>query len=263
MQQFVVFESHGEQSRLNYAFQLKLIWERFTASASSSNPQSLQHFWQTNALVIYEALQECVEIQAKCFNILSSGTRKPDVCVIRCERFKPLSKMSFDCATFGTRFNIPVLARLVVKIFSSFSAKLCFLPSLSSSSSRLPLATTKERQLLPEQQQEQHRFFFLRCCCCCCWKTRATEERAPTKEEDEEEREDATTRPNRRGGEMGFRLVVAAALENDNIAQQQPAAHKKVSLQKKVEEGKSRRFAQGLGFVKKTLNKKSIERKFF
>ena len=80
MQQFVVFESHGEQSRLNYAFQLKLIWERFTASASasasSSNPQSLQHFWQTNALVIYEALQECVELQAKCFNILSGGAHK-------------------------------------------------------------------------------------------------------------------------------------------------------------------------------------------
>ena len=77
MQQFVVFESHGEQSRLNYAFQLKLIWERFTSSAaSSSNPQSLQHFWQTNALDIYETLQECVEIQAKCFNILSSGARK-------------------------------------------------------------------------------------------------------------------------------------------------------------------------------------------
>jgi hypothetical protein len=78
MQQFVVFENNGEQSRLNYAFQLKLIWERFTASASasSSNPQSLQHFWQTNALVIYEALQECVEIQAKCFNILSSGAHK-------------------------------------------------------------------------------------------------------------------------------------------------------------------------------------------
>jgi len=143
--------------------------------------------------------------------------------VIRCERFKPLSKMSFDCATFGTRFNIPVLARLFVPIFpeSSFSAKLCFLPSLSSSSSRLPLATTKERQLLPEQrEQQQHRFFFLRCCCCCS-KTRATEERAPTKEKDEEEREDATTTvPNRRGGEMGFRVVVAA-LENNNISKQQ------------------------------------------
>ena len=57
---------------------MKLIWELFTASASasSSNPQSLQHFWQTNALVIYEALQELVEIQAKCLNILSSGAHK-------------------------------------------------------------------------------------------------------------------------------------------------------------------------------------------
>jgi hypothetical protein len=76
MQQFVVFENDGEQSRLNYAFQLKLIWERFTTSASSSNPQSLQHFWQTNALDIYEALQELVEIQAKCFSPLSGGAHK-------------------------------------------------------------------------------------------------------------------------------------------------------------------------------------------
>ena len=85
MMQFVVFESDGEQPiptaipRLNHAFQLKLVWERFiaaSASSASTPPHSLQHFWQTNALVIYEALQECVEIQAKCFNPLSGSARK-------------------------------------------------------------------------------------------------------------------------------------------------------------------------------------------
>jgi hypothetical protein len=86
MRQFVVFESDGEQPmptaipRLNHAFQLKLTWERFV-TASNPPPQSpspspsLQTFWQTNALDIYEALQECVAIQAKCFNPLS-GARK-------------------------------------------------------------------------------------------------------------------------------------------------------------------------------------------
>ena len=78
MMQFVVFESDGQQPmpaaipRLNHAFQLKLIWERFI---TASNPPSLQTFWQTNALDIYEALQECVATQAKCFSPLS-GARK-------------------------------------------------------------------------------------------------------------------------------------------------------------------------------------------
>jgi len=78
MMQFVVFESDGQQPmpaaipRLNHAFQLKLIWERFITASNSS---SLQHFWQTNALTIYEALQECVATQAKCFSPLS-GARK-------------------------------------------------------------------------------------------------------------------------------------------------------------------------------------------
>ena len=85
MMQFVVFESDGKQPmpaaipRLDTAFQLKLVWERFiTASASSAStpPHSLQHFWQTNALDIYEALQELVEIQAKCFSPLSGSARK-------------------------------------------------------------------------------------------------------------------------------------------------------------------------------------------
>jgi len=83
MRQFVVFESdpndnhHHHQplastSRLNHAFQLKLVWERFTAASPSP---SLQHFWQINALDIYEALQECTATQAKCFSPLS-GARK-------------------------------------------------------------------------------------------------------------------------------------------------------------------------------------------
>jgi hypothetical protein len=76
--QFVVFESDGQQPnptaipRLRHAFQLKLIWERFIVA---SNSPSLQHFWQTNALDIYEALQECIATQAKCFSPLS-GARK-------------------------------------------------------------------------------------------------------------------------------------------------------------------------------------------
>jgi hypothetical protein len=65
MTQFVVFESDDEQPRLNNAFQLKLIWERFMISS-----QPLQDFWQTNALTIYESLQECIATQAKCFSPL-------------------------------------------------------------------------------------------------------------------------------------------------------------------------------------------------
>lgn len=74
--QFVMFESDGKQPnptaipRLRPAFQLKLIWERFMISS-----KPLQHFWQTNALDIYEALQECIATQAKCFSPLR-GERK-------------------------------------------------------------------------------------------------------------------------------------------------------------------------------------------
>jgi hypothetical protein len=76
MRQFVVFESDGQQPiptaipRLNHAFHLKLIWERYELRSLVSNPQSLQDFWQTNALDIYEALQECIATQAKCFSPL-------------------------------------------------------------------------------------------------------------------------------------------------------------------------------------------------
>lgn len=74
--QFVMFESDGKQPnptaipRLRPAFQLKLIWERFMISS-----KPLQDFWQTNALTIYEALQECIATQAKCFSPLR-GERK-------------------------------------------------------------------------------------------------------------------------------------------------------------------------------------------
>jgi hypothetical protein len=49
------------------------------------------------------------------------------VCVILDARFTPLNKISFDCATFGTRFNIPVFPVffgfvVLVLVFSPFSS---------------------------------------------------------------------------------------------------------------------------------------------
>jgi hypothetical protein len=80
MTQFVMFESDDQQAkptststaipRLRHAFQLKLIWERFMISS-----KPLQDFWQTNALEIYEALQECIATQAKCFSPLRSARK--------------------------------------------------------------------------------------------------------------------------------------------------------------------------------------------
>ena len=77
MRQFVVFGSDGEQPRLSHAFQLKLLWERYVLRSLVSNPQSLQDFWQTNALTIYEALQELVATlsKSKCFSPLSGGRK--------------------------------------------------------------------------------------------------------------------------------------------------------------------------------------------
>ena len=43
--------------QLSNSFGLKLIWERFVCSASQ-RCQTLQDFWQANALITYEALQE-------------------------------------------------------------------------------------------------------------------------------------------------------------------------------------------------------------
>lgn len=79
MRQFVVFEKSGDlvTSRLNYAFQLKLIWEKFIwekfTSTSEVLGQSLQYFWETKSFDVYEALQDLVETHAKCFN---TGARK-------------------------------------------------------------------------------------------------------------------------------------------------------------------------------------------
>jgi len=53
--------THG--GKLSSSFGLKLIWERFAIS-SSQRYQTLQDFWQENALQIYEALQDLVETQA-------------------------------------------------------------------------------------------------------------------------------------------------------------------------------------------------------
>jgi hypothetical protein len=49
--------------KLSSSFGLKLIWERFAIS-SSPRHQTLQDFWQENALQIYEALQDLMETQA-------------------------------------------------------------------------------------------------------------------------------------------------------------------------------------------------------
>jgi len=57
------------------------------------------------------------------------------VCVILDERFKPLKRISFDCATFGTRFNTPVfiffvvVAEIVLSFVSFSSRRECFVSS--------------------------------------------------------------------------------------------------------------------------------------
>jgi hypothetical protein len=67
------------------------------------------------------------------FLSFNKGTRNPDVCVILDERFKPLKRISFDCATFGTRFNTPVFIFFVVAeivlSFVSFSSREYFVSS--------------------------------------------------------------------------------------------------------------------------------------
>jgi hypothetical protein len=92
--QFVTFESdhnndYGDNdegsdsqppasiARLNRAFQLKIMWERFT-QPKEYRFQTLQDFWQTNALPIYEALQELVAMHAKCFDRDSTRRLIPD-----------------------------------------------------------------------------------------------------------------------------------------------------------------------------------------
>jgi hypothetical protein len=58
-------------SNLNTAFGLKIMWERF---AERKQRCTLQEFWQTNALDIYEALQELVAVHAELFNTTSAGS---------------------------------------------------------------------------------------------------------------------------------------------------------------------------------------------
>jgi hypothetical protein len=43
--------------KLSDSFELKIIWERFMSAESSSSTPNLQNFWQENALITYEALQ--------------------------------------------------------------------------------------------------------------------------------------------------------------------------------------------------------------
>lgn len=65
--------------RLNTAFQLKLIWERFIARCDNTarnyppTPPPLQNFWETYSLEMYDALQELTATHAKCFN---TGARR-------------------------------------------------------------------------------------------------------------------------------------------------------------------------------------------
>lgn len=58
----------GNKSNLKLAdsFELKLMWGRFTsASSPSQHFQTMQDFWQTNALLIYEALQDLIADHAR------------------------------------------------------------------------------------------------------------------------------------------------------------------------------------------------------
>lgn len=52
--------------KLSDTFELKLIWGRFTSASSPSQQfQTMQDFWQTNALPIYEALQDLIADHAR------------------------------------------------------------------------------------------------------------------------------------------------------------------------------------------------------
>jgi hypothetical protein len=58
----------GNKSNLKLvdSFELKLVWGRFTSASSPSQQfQTMQDFWQTNALLIYEALQDLIADHAK------------------------------------------------------------------------------------------------------------------------------------------------------------------------------------------------------
>lgn len=52
--------------KLSDTFELKLIWGRFTSASSPSQQfQTMQDFWQTNVLPIYEALQDLIADHAR------------------------------------------------------------------------------------------------------------------------------------------------------------------------------------------------------
>ena len=68
----VAFEN-ASISKLNTAFGLKILWERF-AERKGQGQCTLQEFWQCSALDIYEALQELVEMHAKSFTTMCDGT---------------------------------------------------------------------------------------------------------------------------------------------------------------------------------------------
>ena len=83
MSKFVVFENdpndlHSQPpasiSRLNSAFGLKILWERFVGRKGRC---TLQEFWQTSAIDIYEALQELVAMHAELFNSTNATKHIP------------------------------------------------------------------------------------------------------------------------------------------------------------------------------------------
>ena len=63
--------------KISNSLQLKINWERFKKSSSSYRFQSLQEFWQENALMIYEFLQDLIEDQARIYESNSKSVSKP------------------------------------------------------------------------------------------------------------------------------------------------------------------------------------------
>ncbi len=82
-------------SRLNTAFGLKIMWERF-AESKRQGQCTLQEFWQNNALEIYEALQELVEVHAELFNTTSAGKPEFDTTPVEMleHTFETIGRMS-------------------------------------------------------------------------------------------------------------------------------------------------------------------------
>ena len=140
MRQFVVFESCGESNtvvdRLNYAFQLKLVWEQFRSNCnapqhqSQTQPQPLQYFWQNKCLDIYEALQDLAATQAKCFN---TGARNliPDTPEFHTT---PLETLENTFETIGRMsrcmaedFNTPTIVNYVEEFIRALYVEMRFM----------------------------------------------------------------------------------------------------------------------------------------